>query len=187
MIRVATLSFTFFYSLIYSLKPNPWIFLQPLYTKWPTSSTLAVLCPRLYYKPNWSFLRQQNLPSLCPIKRGLFFNYGEDNYTLNITLRVWCVSQRSEDNLEWLLSPSIMCSGDWIQVVRLPGQFLKLLSHLLTHVFNNYPFKMVLRIALLFGKFPKYILRPIIFPDGVRDIGKDAQVDWYVQCTFRSA
>lgn len=155
MIRVATLSFTFFYSLIYSLKPKTCIFLQPLCSTLPSSPTLAVLCTRRYYKPSRSFVRQQNLPSLCPIKRGLFFNSGGDNYTLNSTLCVWCGSQWSEDNLEWLLSPSIVCSGAWIQVVRLPGEFLKLLSHLLTHVFNNYPFKMVLKIALLFGKFPQ--------------------------------
>lgn len=156
MIRVAILSFTFFYSLIYSLKPKTCISLQPLCSTSPSSPTLAVLCStRRHSKPSRSFVRQQNLPSLCPIKRGLFFNYGGDNYTLNSTLCVRCGSQWSEDSLEWWLSPSIMCSGDWIQVGRLPGEFLELLSHLLTHVFNNYLFKMVLKIALLFGKFPQ--------------------------------
>lgn len=81
-------------------KCNPCTVCHPLYPKLSTPSSLGVLCNRLCYKASSSFVRQQNIPLLCLIKKGYFSIMRRWLLFKHYTMCM-CVFQRSEDNLQW--------------------------------------------------------------------------------------
>lgn len=185
--RVVTLPFTFLYSVIHSLRPIPCIYLHSSCTKWLPLSTLTVLFTGLCHKAGYSKTRIY----LCCVhsRKGDCFQLWQRKLIFKHHTVCMCAHMSQRSCRSWL-SPSIICVlRTELRLSCFQASALSWWAILLTQVIKTYSFKKLLRInssIVWLISIVRYS-DELLFPHGVRDIWKEAQVDQDMQCTFRSA